>query len=406
MSVKTTTSTVILNVNDHEPTRYLVTRLLTTAGFRVIEAATGAEALSLALQGPDLVVLDIKLPDMSGLDVCRLLKSRPETASLLVLQTSATFVSAERRVAGLESGADGYLAHPFEPTELIATVNSLMRLKAAEDALRQRAQLLAEENEKKDQFLSMLAHELRNPLAGITTATDLLEHVHSDRTRFLRTRDLLRRQSTHLRRLVDDLLDVSRVTQNRIELRRERCDIESILRDALSAHAEAIAGRDQRVTQSLTGELVVLGDRTRVHQIFSNLIDNASKYGRAGGSISITAQVRGESDRRVVVSVADDGIGMTPEFLPRAFDLFVQADTSIDRSSGGLGVGLTLVKRLVQLHGGEIAARSDGKGQGSVFEVSFPWYATAPSPVASPAAASAAAVNAEAAWEHSPAAAR
>src|SRR5688572_4526927 len=196
----------ILNVNDHEPTRYLVTRILTMAGFRTIEAGTGEAALRLTLERqPDLVILDIKLPDLSGLEVCRMLKSRPETASIFILQTSATFVSTERKVAGLDSGADGYLAHPFEPAELIATINSLLRLKAAEGALRQRADMLLEESRRKDEFLAMLAHELRNPLGAMTNGVELLERVAPDKQRLLVVRDMLRRQCRHLARLIDDL---------------------------------------------------------------------------------------------------------------------------------------------------------------------------------------------------------
>ena len=154
----------ILVVNDDHASRYMAGRILEMAGHRIAEAATGGDALRLAEQlKPDLIVLDVKLPDISGYEVAARLRSRSETASIAVLHTSATFVTSDKRVLGLDSGADAYLTEPFEPAELIATVKSLLRLRHAERELRQRANQLAEADRRKDEFLAMLAHELRTP---------------------------------------------------------------------------------------------------------------------------------------------------------------------------------------------------------------------------------------------------
>ena len=214
----------VLNVNDHEQTRYMCTRMLKLAGFEVIEAATGEEALMQARgRQPDIIVLDVKLPDMSGFEVCRLIKSATETSSICVLQTSATFVTVDKKIEGLESGADAYLTHPFEPAELIATVHALLRIRAAERELRRRADALTEADKRKDEFLAMLAHELRNPLAAITTAMPLLRKYCDEpekKDRFDGIVAVIERQSRHLARLIDDLLDVSRFSRGMIELRR------------------------------------------------------------------------------------------------------------------------------------------------------------------------------------------
>ncbi len=384
MTPNTRAGATILNVNDHEQTRYLVTRMLSMAGFKVIEAGTGEEALrKAAVAQPDLVVLDIKLPDISGLEVCRMLKSRTN-ASTFVLQTSATFVTSERKVAGLESGADGYLTHPFEPPELIATIDSLLRLKHAEEALRQRADDLVVADRRKDEFLAMLAHELRNPLAAIAGTVPLLDTARTNDVLFGKLRDILSRQSRHLARLIDDLLDVSRMTRNKIQLKKERCDTRCLVVEATQALKTRLDAKQQTVVLDIQAGLAVDADCTRLSQIFCNLIDNASKYSGKGAEIRLSTSSRSRGGRHfVVLRVEDDGVGIEPHFLPQVFDLFAQADESLERSRGGLGIGLTLVRRLAELHGGHVTAHSDGAGQGSAFEV---WLPEVPAPAAVAAA--------------------
>jgi signal transduction histidine kinase len=373
--VESNLSATILNVNDDEATRYLSTRTLRMAGYQVLEAATGEEALRLAeRERPDVVVLDVKLPDISGYEVCKRLRARPETASIAVMHTSATYVTADKKVRGLEGGADAYLTEPFEGEELIATVRSLLRMRRAEQELRRRAEQLTEADRRKDQFLAMLAHELRNPLAAITTAVGLLERrrVATD-PQDVRMVSIIRRQTNHLARLVDDLLDVSRMTRGKVSLRRMRLDLRGVLEQVLTVFRPVAEGRKLTLEASLpAGPLWMEADTTRLEQVFTNLLDNATKYTDAGG-ISVRAELRARDGRAgAVVRVKDTGIGIRAEVLPTVFDLFSQADESLERTRGGLGIGLTLVRTLVELHEGRVEVHSEGPGQGSEFVVWLP----------------------------------
>lgn len=366
----------VLNVNDSEAVRYMTSRMLRHAGFRVIEAGTGREALELVKsQMPRLVVLDVKLPDMNGLEVCSRIKAAPETQGIKVLHTSAVFVSPEYKVQSLDSGADGYLTHPFEQEELIATARSLLRLSETEKNLRNTAAELRTANKRIHEFLAMLGHELRNPLSAIATCLPLLERNAARDTIEGNAREVIQRQTLQLRRLVDDLLDVARVTQGKIEPQWERVDLSSLLaKIADNIRRTRTAACNQTLTVLLPHRpLYVRGDSLRLEQIFSNLLDNASKYSEHGGEIFLSATVleRGSGDD-VRVLVRDNGIGITAEALPGIFALFAQADVPLARSRGGLGIGLTLVKSLVEIHGGTVRARSAGAGKGSELEVTLP----------------------------------
>jgi signal transduction histidine kinase len=378
------TLALILNVNDHEQTRYMCTRMLKLAGFEVIEAATGEEALMRArMRRPDVIVLDVKLPDMSGFEVCRLIKAAAETQSSCVLQTSATFVTVDKKIEGLESGADAYLAHPFEPAELVATVHALLRIRTAERELRRRADALVEADKRKDEFLAMLAHELRNPLAAITTAMPLLRRYCGEpiqRDRFDGIAAVIERQSRHLARLIDDLLDVSRFSRGQIELRRSTVDVRDALDDAADASRPLFATRGQELVIAMPGEpLWMIADAARLQQVFTNLLDNASKYSERGTRVTVEVSVVMEDGRRFArILVRDQGLGIEPSVLPHIFELFVQADHSLERTRGGMGIGLTLVKRMVELHGGQALARSDGLGKGSEFELRLPLSSSPP----------------------------
>jgi signal transduction histidine kinase len=371
----------ILNVNDTEASRYLVSRILEMAGHRVVEAGTGGEALRLASElRPDLVVLDVKLPDISGYEVAARLRSNPETASIAVMHTSATFTTSDKRVLGLDSGSDAYLIQPFEPAELIATVKSLLRLRHAEQEMRLRADQLAEADRRKDEFLAMLAHELRNPLAAIMTAIGILERKPSEDTKEVRMRSIIQRQTHHLARLVDDLLDVSRITRGKVQLRRDRLDLGVLLQQVLALIRPVAEGRGLRLEASLPEHpLWMHADATRMEQVFMNLLDNATKYTDAGGSVTVhVAQEGMDGNARAVVRITDTGIGIPAHKLPAIFELFSQVDETLERTRGGLGIGLTLVRNLVELHGGIISATSSGAGRGSEFVVKLPMTAATP----------------------------
>jgi signal transduction histidine kinase len=371
---------LILNVNDNDASRYLVSRMLERAGFAVIEAQNGQTALDkVRRHKPRLVVLDIKLPDIDGLAVCTRIKGDPATHTVKVLHTSAVFVATEYKVQSLECGADGYLSHPFEQEELIATVRSLLRLTEAEQALRDYAEELKSANRRTNEFLAMLAHELRNPLAAIVTSLPLLERRAAVDTIEKTARELIRRQTSHLRRLVDDLLDAARVTQGKIDLHWEVLDLLDLVRRvATNVQQTKMHPRKQALRLALpAGRMVVRGDPMRLEQVLTNLLDNASKYSDSGNiidfSVAIVRARGGGNEARI--TLRDRGIGMAPETIPTIFDLFSQADVPLARSRGGLGIGLTLVRTLVELHGGNVRAHSEGIGKGSEFEIVLPLMA-------------------------------
>ncbi len=237
-------------------------------------------------------------------------------------------------------------------------------------------------NRRKDEFLAMLAHELRNPLAPIGTAAELLKLGSRDEERVRQVSGVIGRQVAHMTQLVDDLLDVSRVTRGLVELRKETLDMAGLLADAFEQTRSLIEGRQHHFTARVPEEAVfVEGDRTRLIQVFSNLLNNAAKYTPPGGRLGLELRA---SDCEVEVVVVDDGGGIDASLLPHIFELFTQGERSPDRSQGGLGLGLALVKSLVELHGGRVTARSAGRGGGSTFSVSL---ARVAAPARTPSAA-------------------
>jgi PAS domain S-box-containing protein len=233
---------------------------------------------------------------------------------------------------------------------------------------RARDELLAI-NRRKDDFLAMLAHELRNPLAPISTAAQLLKAAPFDRTRVERSAAIIERQVRHMTELVDDLLDVSRVTRGLVELEREPVELKSVLGAAIEQVRPLIESRGHQLTTRMpSGDVHVLGDRTRLVQVVSNLLTNAAKYTPPNGSLSLAMTLGDDAE----VRVTDTGIGIDAQLMPHVFDLFTQGERTPDRAQGGLGLGLALVKSLVELHGGRVAAESAGPGKGSTFTVTLP----------------------------------
>jgi two-component system, sensor histidine kinase len=245
--------------------------------------------------------------------------------------------------------------------------------------LRNQAEELKAASRRTNEFLAMLAHELRNPLAAIVTSLPLLERSAAADTIEKTARELIRRQTTHLRRLVDDLLDAARVTQGKIDLHWEPVDLNDLSRRvAANVQQTKLNPRSQALRVALpNGQMTVRGDPMRLEQVLTNLLDNASKYSHSGDvidfNISLGVDRDGGNEARIIVR--DRGIGMDPRTLPTIFDLFSQADVPLARSRGGLGIGLTLVRTLVELHGGYVRARSEGLGRGSEFEIVLPLLA-------------------------------
>jgi signal transduction histidine kinase len=351
---------LILVVDDSEQGRYLNARVLRNAGFRIIEAANGTDAITLAAGAkPDLVLLDIRLPDIDGFEVCRKLRENADLRSLAIVQTSATFEAAEYRVRALEGGADTFLADPIEPTVLVATARAMLRLRYAEAQLR-------EFDRRKDEFLATVAHELRNPLAPLRHCIELLEQSPDSEGPLRACLPIMRRQSDHLVRLVDDLADMSRITQNKLTLRLAFTDLLQALHSAVEEHRAELAAKKQELVLDVPDHpVLLLGDAVRLSQVFGNLLANGVRYTPPRGRISITIRESGDA---AAITIQDTGEGIDAKDLERIFDLFVQ----VAPHRTGLGIGLALVQRIVQMHGGSITADSPGRGGGSTFAVRLP----------------------------------
>ena len=250
---------------------------------------------------------------------------------------------------------------------------SEQRLLETADELRKVAANLSEADRRKNEFLAMLAHELRNPLAPIRNALQVIHFTGGDKDSVHTASAIIERQIAQMVHLVDDLLDISRITKNKIELRRQRVDLSAIIAQAIETSRPALESAQQELTIKLPPQSPQLNaDPVRLAQVFSNLINNSCKYSDPNGHIWLTAEQNGDE---VWVTVKDTGVGIPAEMLPNIFEMFTQVDQSLERSQGGLGIGLTLVKRLVEMHGGSVSVKSDGPGQGSEFTVRLPLLA-------------------------------
>jgi PAS domain S-box-containing protein len=259
--------------------------------------------------------------------------------------------------------------------------------KRMENELRQYVAELSEADRRKNEFLAMLAHELRNPLAPIRNALNILKLSEQDGKAAVSTTDMMDRQLGQLIRLVDDLLDISRISRGKIELQRQRVELASVIHHAVETSRALAPCMGHEFNMKLPSDPVyVYADPMRLAQVLGNLLNNACKFTEKGGRISLTVSVdQTESESKMVeIRVSDTGIGIDAAQLPRVFDMFMQADTSLERSTGGLGIGLTLVKNLVDMHDGTIQAHSDGLGQGSEFIVRLPIVAEATAEPAEP----------------------
>ncbi|HTR50515.1 MAG TPA: ATP-binding protein, partial [Kofleriaceae bacterium] len=268
---------------------------------------------------------------------------------------------AERLVLAIAAQA----AVAFENARLHqASQQEIEQRKRAEEAL-------SDADRRKDEFLAMLAHELRNPLSPITTAGELLSRTVGVDSRSKIAVEMIKRQAKQLTRLIDDLLDVSRITQGRIELRRSVVDLASIIAHAVETVEPQLRAKSQNLSTLAESyePLCVNGDSARLVQCVANVLANAIKYTDTGGDIRVRTRAAGQN---AVIEITDTGVGITEALLPKVFDLFVQSDRTLDRAQGGLGIGLAVVKRLIEMHGGEVTARSPGPGAGATFEIRLP----------------------------------
>lgn len=488
----------VLVVDDNPATRYSTARVIRAAGFRTAEAGTGAEALDLVGSGVSAVVLDVHLPDTDGFEVCRIIRSRPSTASLPVVHLSAAYIKDEDRVTGLNAGADGYMVHPVEPAVLVATLQALIRARTAEDQLRRSEQrfraiydqaqsgialldeqgrfadvnpallrmlgrsgaellgrpvsafapaewqkaietnLLTQPDQRppwrgefpllaangrpvrlewsvsshvepgvriaiaidvseryeleqrrrevlereqaarqdaerhsrtKDDFIAVLSHELRTPLNAIVGWVHILKRRGTTPEADKGLEAIERNVKTQAR-IISDILDVSRINSGKLRLDREWTDPADLITGSIDALAAPIREKKIRIdTDVERAHQQAWLDPARFQQIFWNLMTNAIKFSPEGGSVLVRLQRSGE---HLSLEVQDFGQGIKPDFLPHLFDRFTQSDSPGNRRHGGLGLGLSIVKHLVDLHGGEVEARSEGIGKGTVMRVELP----------------------------------
>ena len=256
------------------------------------------------------------------------------------------------------------------PSKLVFETNTpVTERKIIEENLRRQASELVAADRNKDEFLALLAHELRNPLAPLNNALELLRQPDIEPPALDRVRDVMDRQTQNMSRMVDDLLDISRITLGRVDLRKEPVNLLAVVERAMEAVRVNLQEREQELVLSAPAEPVIIeADALRLQQVLSNLLSNASKFSPRHGHIWLTVE-EPQANQEIVIRVRDDGIGIAPEHLSKVFDRFMQADTSVNRAAGGLGIGLTLVRHLVRLHGGSVHVHSGGKGQGAEFVV-------------------------------------
>ena len=276
------------------------------------------------------------------------------------------------------SGNVAVLEQPLHPVSLITAVRVGMRARHRQLEVRHLLEQRDDALRKRDEFLAMLAHELRNPLAPLRNAVYILRQVDLQEPILHKTRDLIDRQTAHLKRLVDDLLDVSRLELGKINLHKKPLDLnESIEAAAESCHSLATAHRHRLEVRLAEGPLTILADPVRLEQVVCNLVTNAIKFTPDGGSIVLETS---RDEDTVCLIVRDNGIGLRADMLGAVFDLFTQDHRTLERAGGGLGIGLTLVKRLVELHGGSVSVVSEGPDQGSAFTIRFPQASPAVDP--------------------------
>ena len=377
MSV-TTRRVLILNCDDTVDTRYTKTRVLRQGGYEVVECDTGQEALKKTRElMPDLVLCDVQLPDMSGLDVCRRIKEDAVTGTIPVIQISATFGTKEHQREALKYGADIYLTEPLEPKELETVVSVLLRLARTEAGLREAlareraARAQAEEaTQLKDEFLANLSHELRTPMNIIIGWSHLLRTGPLDESQKQRATEAIERAARSQAQLIEDLLDVSRIVTGKFRLVKQDVDVGRVLQLAIDSLRLVAQAKQLTINLSREGESArISGDPDRLQQVFWNLLSNAVKFTPAGGRVDVRLRPAAED---VSITVTDTGVGIDPEFLPYVFERFRQADSTSTRQHSGMGLGLAIVRHVVDLHGGSVRADSAGEGRGSVFTVVLP----------------------------------
>jgi signal transduction histidine kinase len=396
----------ILLVDDQPAKLLSYEAMLGQLGENLIKANSAKEALDLLLRNEITVVLmDVSMPDIDGFELAEIIREHPRYQKTAIIFVSAVHLTDLDRLKGYESGAVDYVAVPVVPELLRAKVSVFTELyrktreserlnreleqrvaertaaleaaSAKQEALTQQ---LREADHRKDEFLALLAHELRNPLASVRNAAGIMQAKETIDPELIWCREVIERQADQLTRLVDDLLDVSRITQGKIKLRLQPFDLSEALSCAVETSRALVEKHHHELIVVQPKEKIsVDGDLTRITQVIGNLLTNAAKYQNDRGRIECVVEKHGAM---VAITVRDQGIGIAPDMLTQIFDLFAQGERSLDRAQGGLGIGLSLVKSLVEMHGGIVTAASAGPGKGSEFTVRIPCRAEGLRPAA------------------------
>jgi signal transduction histidine kinase len=396
MPVATTTDRVNILMVDDQPSKLLTYEtILGDLGECLIKASSATEALECLLRNEIAVVLvDVCMPDLDGYELAAMIRQHPRFQKTSIIFVSAILMTDLDRLRGYECGAVDYVPVPVVPEILRAKVSVFAelyrktralerlnlelegRVRERTAALEATTAALRDADRRKDEFLAMLAHELRNPLAPIRTAVQLLQLKELPEVQGTRAREVIERQVEHLVCLIDDLLDVSRITRGMITLQREPLLVATVVARAVETVRPAIDARRHQLTLDLSDdELTIDGDKTRLVQIVANVLHNAAKFMEPGGQIALTVTREGGE---AVLRVKDRGLGIPQSALSRIFELFTQVHDTPGSSHGGLGIGLALVRRLVEMHGGTVAAASEGLGAGTEVTIRLPLSAAQP----------------------------
>src|ERR1044072_3691336 len=384
----------ILVVDDDPGNLPAIDVALGELGRNLAHARSGAEALRhLLARDLALILLDVNMPGMDGFATARVIRERPRSRHVpIIFVTAYNREDTELMLRGYSLGAVDFLFKPIVPEVLRAKAAVFVELQNRTAEVQRQAEMLREmerrelerrlheerqawearalreENQRKDEFLAVLAHELRNPVSPLVTGLELIKCYDIEHDGLDRVRESMERQVRHLIRLVDDLLDVSRISRGKIALRLEPVELGRVLHQAMESAEPLLAERHHElVVEQCDEQLVLNADQVRLTQVVANLLHNAARYTDPGGRIEVSC---GRDGRFAVLRVADNGRGIAPQMIDRIFDIFVQER----EGGGGLGLGLTLVHRLVQLHGGGVRAYSEGTGRGSEFVVRLPLF--------------------------------
>jgi len=378
----------ILLVDDEPRNLDALEAILFDPAYRLIRAGGGDEALHLLLDHDvAAIVLDIRMPGVTGFELAQIIKGTKKFRQIPIVFLTAHMMEDQDVIAGYGAGAVDYLTKPVNPqilrhkiavfadlfrkTRALAELNETLEARVSERTaeLEKSEAALRVAARQKDEFLATLAHELRNPLAPLRLGLDLLLHARPPFEELGRTLSAMNRQLNHMVRLIDDLLDVARISGGLLELKKERTDILTVVQTAIETCRPFFEQRGQVVSIQATSSLVGLADPTRLTQIVGNLLHNASKFTPEGGQVKVEVT---HENGRAVIRVVDSGVGIPADQLPRVFDMFTRIERPTPNSSGGLGIGLALSRRLAEMHDGELTAASPGVGKGSVFTLGVP----------------------------------